>query len=273
MFQEVRNFFIETFKIIKLSAYYIRFNFMSAFEYKISFFTQVIFMALNDAIFLIYWMVLFKKIGTTINGYGLKEVMFLWSVVAVGFGASVIIFGNSNFISKIIYSGELDTYLLQPKSVLLNVLSSRTILSGWGDFIYGLVLFSFSQEATLKSVLLFFVFSVLVVIVFTSVRVFYHSLTFFLGNAEELAQTSSELVVAFSLYPGSVFKGPESWLLHSLIPAGLVAYIPAELFRKFNLTGFAVLVFSDLIILLISVLFFHIGLKRYESGNRIGARL
>jgi len=51
-----------------------------------------------------------------------------------------IVFGNVRQFSKIIINGELDTYLLQPKNVYINVHCSRMIVSAWGDFIYGYIL-------------------------------------------------------------------------------------------------------------------------------------
>lgn len=273
MFRAVKLFLIKIYKSLSLSINYMKFNFACAMEYKAAFITQVMGMALNDAIFLIFWIILYKKIGTDINGYVLNDVMFLWSIVAAGFGLHVIIFGNSNFISKIIYTGELDVYLLQPKPVLINMLCSRMNISGWGDFIYGFFLFVFTQSLDLKTISLFMIFTILIIIVFTSIRVFYHSFTFFLGNVEEFAQTAAELTTAFSIYPGSVFKGPERWLLHSLIPAGLVAYIPVELIKNFNFNKMLILLGADALIMILAIIAFNIGLRYYESGNRIGTRI
>jgi len=105
------------------------------------------------------------------------------------------------------------------------------------------------------------------------VRVLYHSLTFFLGDAEEFVGTASELVIAFAVYPGSIFRGPEALVLHSLVPAALVAWIPIELFQTFSWTRLGVLVGADALVVGATLALFHLGLRRYESGNRIGARM
>ena len=48
-----------------------------------------------------------------------------------------------------------------------------------------------------------------------------------------MAGVGSEQVITFSLYPGSIFDGPlVAVVLHTLIPAALVAHLPAELFRR-----------------------------------------
>jgi ABC-2 type transport system permease protein len=256
-----------------LALHYVRFNLSANMSYATSFLIQVFGMALNNSAFIVFWVILFEQIGGEIAGYEFNDVMFLWSLAATGFGLSVVLFGNGTAISRIIYNGDLDVYLLQPKPVLANVLMSRMIVSGWGDIAYGVALFFITQPASWTGVLLFVVFSLLMMGVLTALRVLYHSLTFFFGNAEAFAGLASELVLSFTLYPGGIFRGPAGWILHSLIPAALVAYIPASLFNSFDVTVFAVLLAADAVVIGLAVIVFRLGLKRYESGNLIGTRM
>ena len=242
-------------------------------EYRTSFFIQVIAMMLNNSAFIIFWLIIFNRLGGDIRGYGFQDVMFLWAVTAVGYGFAEVFLGNSQQISRIIYQGELDVYLLQPKPVLPNLLASRMVVSGWGDILYGIILYLFSQPVYAEKILLFLIFSFLVCTVFVAVRVFYHSLTFFTGNAEDFAATASELTLTFSLYPGSIFQGTTSFFLHTIFPAALVAYIPAELFTCFSLQKFLILIAGDTAIVIAAIVMFGLGLHSYESGNRIGTRL
>jgi ABC-2 type transport system permease protein len=218
-------------------------------------------------------MILFNRIVNDINGYSFADIMFLWALAATGYGIAAVFFGNASFISRIIYNGELDVYLLQPKPVVLNLLLSRMIISGWGDLAYGLILFAISQPVNLQTIILFGVFSLLMAIILIALRIFYHSLTFFLGNAEEFAATASDLIIGFMLYPGSIFQSPATLVLHSLIPAALAAWIPIQIFRDFDAVKLAILIAADLLILLIALGTFRLGLRRYESGNRMGTRV
>ena len=147
------------------------------------------------------------------------------------------------------------------------------VISAWGDLGYGILLFAFTQPLSVMRIALFIIFSLLLALVLTSMRILYHSLTFFLGNAEEFARTASELMLSFVLYPGSIFKGPTLWLLHSLVPAALVAYLPARLINDFDPVLFAVVVLADVIFAAMAWGLFRLGLRRYESGNRMGTRL
>jgi ABC-2 type transport system permease protein len=153
------------------------------------------------------------------------------------------------------------------------VLLSRTWIAGWGDILYGFSLFFITQPLTVAGIALFVLFSLLMATVLTAVRVLYHSLTFFFGNAEAFAGLAGELMISFMLYPGGIFKGGASVLLHSLVPVALIAYIPAELFVNFDWLLLGIVLGADALLVAAAVLVFRAGLKRYESGNLIGARM
>jgi ABC-2 type transport system permease protein len=258
---------------LRLAGHYFRFNLSAGMAYRAAFLTQVFGMVLNNSMFIIFWLILFEQVGGNIKGYGLEDVMFLWSLAASGFGIAQVFMGNGRHVSRIIYSGELDVYLLQPKPVVVNLVASRMVVSGWGDLVYGIVLFFVTQPLTIYTVGLFILFSVLMALVVTALRLAYHSLTFFLGNAESLANLATEMIISFMIYPGSIFKGPTVWILHSIVPAALVAYIPARLIKSFDPIVFAVLLAADTVLITLALLAFRRGLKVYESGNRMGTRV
>jgi len=257
------------FRLIKK---YVLFNLSAGMEYKVSFLMQVFGMALNNSAFIFFWLILFDRVGN-INGYGFQEVMFLWALVAAGYGMAEVFLGNGRSISSIIYKGELDVYLLQPRAVIPNLLCSRMNTAGWGDLLYGLILFFFSQPLGIAHIGLFLLFSVAAAVLFGAVNILFHSLTFYLGNAERLAGMGYELLISFMLYPGTVFQGPVLWVLHSLIPAALVAWIPAEIFYRFSAGKMLLLLGADALFILISWFSFHQGLKKYASGNQMGTRI
>ena len=68
----------------------------------------------------------------------------LFGVVAAGCGVAAILAGSLPDLAKKIEMGDLDALLTQPKSVLLQAVSSRTRPDGWGDVASGIVLLSMS---------------------------------------------------------------------------------------------------------------------------------
>ncbi len=259
--------------LAKLLAQYVKLNLQAAMEYRTAFLTQVFGMMLNNGVFVVFWLIVYQHTPGDIAGWAFADVMFLWSLAALGFGLAHALMGNAFYLSRTIYNGELDVFLLQPKPVLPNLLWSRSIISGWGDVLYGILLFALTQPLDPLRVVAFLAFGGAFAVVFTAVRVIFHSLTFFFGNAEDFAQTAGELALTFSLYPGGVFEGATRWLLHSLIPVAFVAYLPARLFRAFDPGLLAIVLVADIAIVVLGFAVFARGLRRYESGNRIGTRL
>ena len=268
------------YRTLRLLGRYFRVNLAANTAYPVPFAIQVVAMAANNAMFLAFWAILFEAIAAPIAGYTFTDVMFLWAVAAAGFGLGAIVCGNSAHLSRIIFQGDLDVYLTQPKPVLPNLLASRMSVSSWGDLLYGLGLFAVSQPLTGASIGLFLLFVLLAAAALVAVRVLYHSLTFLLGNAEDLAGVGSEQIITFSLYPGTIFDGPlVAVVLHTLIPAALVAHLPADLFRAvvrgsgMDWGLLAMIVAGDAALIAAAWALFALGLRRYESGNRIGARI
>ncbi len=257
---------------------YLRTNLKAAMEYRGAFLISVFGMVLNNASFILFWLLLLNRIGGELNGYGFDQVMYLWAVVSSGYGLSVLFFGNASRLSQLIVNGDVDVYLLQPAQLLPNILGSRMQVSGLGDLMYGVLLFAFTQGAGPTQWLLFLVFIILGALMTTAVFVLFHSLTFFMGNAEGTAHLATEAFISFSIYPGSVFKGPVRWILHSMIPVAWTAWVPAELAAGVFAGGvfwqrMLLLLVVDGLFLAAAIALFYLGLRRYESGNRIGARM
>ena len=126
---------------------YFRVNLIAALEYRASFVSQAFGMALSNGAFVFFWWIAFAQIGGTIGGYGFRDVMFVWAVASSAIGLSFVFFANVNQLTRLIVTGELDTFLLQPCNLLVNFACARTSLSSWGDLAYGFVLMALTQGA------------------------------------------------------------------------------------------------------------------------------
>lgn len=134
----------------------LKYNIMREMLNKVTFLTNIGFMMLNNAAFIVQWIILLR-LKTDIGGYTLREIMLLWGLAASTFGLARIFFARAFALPELIISGKLDSYLVVPKNVLLSVITSATNTSAIGDLLYGLVvlcIFCFSVER-------FFLFSVI----------------------------------------------------------------------------------------------------------------
>lgn len=258
---------------LSLIGQYFRFNLSSAMEYRGSFWLQVFGMAINNASFVFFWWVAFSKIGNAVAGYTFRDVMFIWAASSSAFGLSRIIFGNVDRISRIIITGELDNYLLQPRNVLVNVAASRTHVSAWGDLLYGYILVFLTNGFSFQGLGLFTLFIVLGGVFMSSTAAIFHTLTFFLGNAERIAGMAFEGMINFCIYPDKIYTGFIRTLIYTAIPAGFVSHIPLQIFRSFNAGTLALLILAALGYAVLAFWLFRLGLKKYESGNLIVTRL
>lgn len=245
---------------------YFAYNLSAAMAYRTSFLLQVFGMVLNNASFAFFWKILIDQVGS-IGGYGFKEVMILWAIASSSFGFAVIVFGNIFSINDIIVKGELDTYLLQPKSVLLSVIASKTKVSGWGDLLYGFTLIIILFGLDIKTILLFSLYTLVSGIIFTSIMIISQSLTFFIGNAQAIAGLVQQFTITFSIYPETIYGGVLKVILYTLVPVGFMTFIPMRVITDFSI-GYALLpIIAALILGIMARTLFGLGLKRYESGN------
>ncbi len=258
-------------KGLRLAWRYLRHNLMSAMAYRGAFALQVFGMLLNDLMLMVFWTLLFQRFPL-LNGWDLTGVVTIYAVSATGFGLVVVVCGNVNRVAHIIASGDLDYYLALPANPLLHLLTSRMNLSGWGDMLFGLVLYGVIIPGGWRTFPLFLLLAILVAVVFCAVGVLAGSLAFWLGQAQDLALQWFNATLSFSLYPVDFFPGLVRVFLYTLLPAAFIGSVPARLLLQFRWSHLGLMAaFAGGMVWLAQAVFFR-GLRRYESGNLIVAR-
>ncbi|TFG83092.1 MAG: hypothetical protein E4H20_06285 [Spirochaetales bacterium] len=247
-------------------------NVKSVLEYRVNFFIQFFGMMLNNAAFAAFWAVLIARAGA-VGGYGFDDVMFVWGLVSTSFGLAHIVAGNVRMLGRIVMEGGLDVYLLQPKDVMVNLLASRTVVSAWGDFAYGFIVLALLPGTNAASVALFCAMAVPGAVVFAATFAAAESLAFFMGNSQAIASALSEFMLSFSLYPEGVFGRSYRWVLYSLVPSAFVAFVPLRIFRSMDWKLLPLLWLVAAAYAFLSYWLFCLGLRSYESGNRMDTRL
>jgi ABC-2 type transport system permease protein len=247
-------------------------NVQAVVEYRANFLVQVFGMMLNNAAFAFFWAILIDKVGN-VGGYGFEDVMLIWALVSTSFGLAHVVFGNVRSLGQIVQKGELDLYLLQPKDVLLNVLCSRTLVSAWGDFLYGYLVLALIPGVSFGSFLLFSLFALSGAIIFAAPFAAAESLCFFLGDASGLSNAVTEFMLSFSLYPESIYGKGMRWIFYTILPSGFIAFVPLSALKSLSWPLAPALLGVAALYAAASYGFFRLGLRRYESGNQMGARI
>lgn len=263
---------MEVKKSIRLLLYYFKFNMSAVMEYRVSFLIQCFGMMLNNSAFIFFWWILFTNVPT-IGGYTFRDEMLLWALTSSSFGLCFVAFGNVSQITKMILNGELDTYLLQPKDPIVNILCSRTIVSAWGDTLYGVIMFFLIRGFDIKGFLLFLLFIIVGALILASVLVTFHALSFYTGNTEGLTQLVVEFLISFGIYPEGIFNQGVKYILYTIIPTAFIVYIPAGVIKQFSAVMLLEVLGIAVLWIAVAYAMFYKGLKRYESGNLIVNKL
>ncbi|NCP88420.1 MAG: hypothetical protein CO094_06230 [Anaerolineae bacterium CG_4_9_14_3_um_filter_57_17] len=243
-------------------------NLQSAMEYRVSFISQVLGMMLNNGMYFVIWVIFFDRFKE-IRGWGVGDMYVTFGVSASAFGLVSLFFGNAFNLGDIITRGRLDYYLSLPRPVLLHTLTSRSVASGAGDFLYGILSFAVSGYFSAEALARFTLAILLAAIVFASFLVIVQSLAFWMGNATNLVTLAVNAMITFSIYPISIFDNTAKLILFTLVPAALMGAVPASFAIAFTWQTLAQLLIGAGAFLALAIFIFYFGLRRYESGSGI----
>ena len=249
----------------------VKYNIMREMVNKVTFLTNICFMLLNNATFLVQWIILLR-LREDVGGYTMREIMLLWGLMAASFGLSHILFARAFSLSDLIIKGKLDSFLVQPKNVLVSVLTSSTDSSAIGDFLYGTALVCACKPGV-GGFFLFLLFVVTGTVIFTAFAVLLGSLSFWFVRMDMLQNQIVMGIVSFGTYPDGIFKGASRFFLYFIIPVGMAVWHPVHLMVSFDAGMFFTVAGYACVLLALAVAVFYRGLRRYASGNLMVARL
>ncbi len=254
----------------KVSLLSIKYNILRSMVNKSSFLFSVLLMFISNASFLIQWVVIFSVSDGA--DFTMKQVLLLWGVIACSYGLSNIIFGGVHYLPEYIINGKLDAYLVQPKNVLLSVMTSHTSVSAFGDVIYGYVVILLASP-NLVSFMYATLFSITGAIIYACFIIILYSSIFYSINYRELVGSLTRIPTSFGTYPDNIFDGVLKILLYTIFPIGFIVYLPVKVLLYNNILFAIYIVLFALFIVLLASTIFYLGLKRYSSTNLMSARV
>lgn len=255
-------------KLILLS---VKYNIAKEMTNKVTFLTNIIFMILNNASFIVQWLI-FYSIKDNIGGYQLNDVILLWGIASGTYAICFIFFGGCFHLPNLIMGGKIDAYLIQPKNTLLSILSSKSKISAIGDLIYAYIML-FIYGFSIKSFLLFTLFIITGGIIITAMGTIFGSLAFYITKADTVSNSIMSMILSFDTYPDGIFKGAVKVLFYTIIPIGFIAYMPLNIIKSFNIISFIIIMLVATLFTILAFIIFYKGLKRYSSSNLMSARV
>lgn len=256
---------------IKISFLSIKYAIMKEMLNKASFFMNVIIMLLNNASFIIQWLILYS-LKNNIGGYSFRQILLIWGMAAGSYGLSRFFFKKAFELSDIINSGKLDSFLVQPKNVLLSVITTDVTPSALGDIIYGYIML-FIFEFTIPRFLLYTLFIMCGGFITVAISIIFSSLSFWFSKTDIITDTINSLMINFGTYPDGIFEGVAKGLLYTIIPVGFAIFVPVKVLTNFNIYSFLIIMLVTIILVTLAFVMFNKGLKRYSSSNLMCARI
>ena len=264
MLTEVRKHF-------KLIFMCFKYNLIKSMDNKAAFIGQVFGMILNDAMMIVQWIILFS-LRDNIGGYGFNDILMLWGLAAAIFGITHAFFNSSTKLSNLIMHGKLDAFLVQPKDTLIYASASDMSVSALGDILFGLLVLIFVKASIITSILFVF-FAITGSMIYTSISIIYNSLSFFIGNAEDFAYSMESAQLSVSTYPDGIFSDKVRWIFMTIIPVAFSVYMPMKVLTEGNYILILIITAFAVSISIVAYIVFYKGLKKYNSGNLMVARI
>jgi len=229
-------------------------------------------MIVNNLIFFSIWWIFFSRYPDVANWH-FNDMVILISVGSGSYGLMQICFGGIRNLSKMIQDGALDPFMTQPKNLLLHVAGSKSFAKGWGQLMTSFIMIILSKISSPVDICLILLGIVSGCLVFTSINIIAHSLPFWMGTFDGVSKKICEALFLFALYPTNIYSGWLQVIMFTLIPAGIISYLPVELIRHFSWSQLLILITSASAFLVLAIGIFYFGLKKYESGNRFRCRI
>ena len=258
-------------KEFKIAGLSIKYAIMREMLNKVTFFSNIIFMILNNAFFIIQWLILYS-LRENVGGYTFNQVLMLWGIASGTFGFANFFFKKAYYLSDTITNGKLDAYLVQPKNVLISCITSDVSPSALGDLTYGYIVL-FLSGITISKFVLYTFFVISGGIIMVDIAIILGSLSFYISKSDMIAETGNNFMIYFATYPDGIFKGFVKMILFTVIPIGITTYIPVWILTKFNIFYFIGIIIFTICITILAFVVFYKGLKRYSSSNLMVAKI
>ena len=242
----------------------------TSFADRTNFTLQVAGMAVNNGFWLLLWFLFFAGFRQ-VGGWRLGDVARLLGIMYTLFGIATVFAGGYRDLAAAILRGEIDPLLTQPKPVLPRLLAKESIPSAWGDVVTGILILFASARLDLPGAGLALAAILIGLVAWLATGVAFASLAFWIAGARSLSRDLVDFTLMIATYPASIYTGWTRLVAFTVLPAGFVAMLPAELVRSPSPMAALTAVSGAALYAALALAVFHLGLKRYRQGAAPGA--
>jgi ABC-2 type transport system permease protein len=266
-------------ELAKLMLKFSKLNLKTTLEYKFdrTFTTVAVF--IREMVNIVVMFLIMTRF-ITIKGWEMNEMFFLYSFLFLSYSLFIFLFTGIRDFDGMVYSGELDRYLIRPLGLLFQVISSRVdYCATIGHGVVGVLLFLFTYDSVgivwdWRSITYYICALIGGAVIQTSLFMISSCFSFWAIRTTNLRNLIFFNSRRFAGYPISFYSGIIQKFLIYVVPFAFVSYFPAQYYlRKPDLSMFwnGYLYLTPVVGIIMFVLvysFWRLGLKSYSStGN------
>lgn len=228
------------------------------------FFTQILGIA--------FLFLVFRQIPS-LNGWSFEQLVFIYGLAQIPRGIDHLFTDNIWLVAyRYVISGDFDRYMLRPMNILFQVIGEKLQPDAIGELAVGTILVIRAivlgvVHFNLISVVLFFISMLAGAVIYTSIKLFFASLAFWVKQSGPFLQVAYEMA-DFAKYPIEIYAKTIQFIITWIIPFAFVAYLPALYFLS---KGSAYIILAEcgiaLVLWIVAYSTFKRGTRIYESAG------
>lgn len=229
------------------------------------FFTQIMGIA--------FLYLVFQQIPS-LQGWTLDQLIFIYGFAQIPRGIDHLFTDNIWLVSyRLVINGDFDRYMLRPMNIFFQVIAEKLQPDALGELLVGtiLVVRSLGKGIVIVDGLhlgLFFVSVLAGALIYTSIKLFFASLAFWVKVSGPFLQVAYEMA-DFAKYPTEIYAKGIRFLITWVVPFAFVAYLPASFFLKSDTSVWVVGIECGIAFVFwcIAYALFQYGTRIYESAG------
>ena len=209
-----------------------------------------------------------------LQGWTLDQLIFIYGFAQIPRGIDHLFTDNIWLVAyRLVINGDFDRYMLRPMNIFFQVIAEKLQPDALGELLIGtiLVVRSLTKGIVIVDglhVALFFVSIFAGALIYTSIKLFFASLAFWLKVSGPFLQIAYDMA-NFAKYPTEIYSKGVRFLITWVIPFAFVVYLPASFFMKADTSAGVVVIECGIAFVFwwIAYALFHRGTQVYESAG------
>lgn len=209
-----------------------------------------------------------------LQGWTLDQLIFIYGFAQIPRGIDHLFTDNIWLVAyRLVINGDFDRYMLRPMNIFFQVIAEKLQPDALGELLIGtiLVVRSLAKGIVIVDglhIALFFVSIFAGAVIYTSIKLFFASLAFWLKVSGPFLQIAYDMA-NFAKYPTEIYSKGVRFLITWVIPFAFVAYLPASFFLKADTSAGVVGIECGIAFVFwwIAYTLFHRGTQVYESAG------